>query len=330
VGPVLVASFGYSALALWWAVDQFQREEVLFREGERFELTMWLRHLLRDNQSLPTFSEALFCFVMIMLLQFFATGYVHRLFGPGTGPDSVLTMKLVLVQQLAIIAGPALLMGLVLRKSLRDTFRIRWPGWKSLAVSCLLPVLIHPLSVEVQASLNWFFGELPPEIAKLLAVMSDDELPLWFVLLVTAGAPAICEEAAFRGFILSGLARRGRVLLAVVLSSAAFGIMHMIPQQVFNASLVGLVIGCLAVRSNSLVPCVVFHLLNNALAACHGRFGKDLPHADGLEPFFTIADGALRYHWPTLAVCIGLAIPILVWLFRPMFARSATTADRGQ
>ncbi|HEY3967616.1 MAG TPA: ABC transporter permease subunit, partial [Planctomycetaceae bacterium] len=63
VGPVLATSFLYSALALWWAIDQFKREEVLFREGERFELGLWVRHLLRDKEPLPSFSEALFCFV---------------------------------------------------------------------------------------------------------------------------------------------------------------------------------------------------------------------------------------------------------------------------
>jgi sodium transport system permease protein len=322
--PVLFTSFGYSVLALWWAIDQFKREEVLFREGERFELRLWVRHLLRDREPLPSFSEALFCFVLIMLLQFFAMGYMPNLIGPGA--DSASMLKLLLAQQLAIIAGPPIAMGLLLTTSIRDTFRIRWPGWKLLAAACLLPVLIHPLSVEAQASLHWFFGELPPEITKPLAAMADDKLPLWFVLLAAAAAPAVCEEVAFRGFILSGLVRRKRIVLAIVLSSAAFGIMHMIPQQVFNASLVGLVIGCLAVRSNSLLPCVIFHFVNNALAVCHGRFGQGLANWFSVDRFCTVVDGSLRYRAPTLIICVGLAAPILVWLFRPLFARPAETA----
>ncbi|HEY3963135.1 MAG TPA: type II CAAX endopeptidase family protein, partial [Planctomycetaceae bacterium] len=263
----------------------------------------------------------LFCFVLIMLLQFFATGYMRHQIGPGAELDSSTMMKLILVQQLAIIACPALMMGLMLTTSVRNTFRIRWPGWTMLGAAGFLPFLIHPLSVEVLSELHWFFGELPPEVVKPLTAMSDDKLPIWFVLLAAAVAPAFCEEVAFRGFILSGLGRRGRVLLAVVLSSAAFGIMHMIPQQVFNASLVGLVIGCLAVRSNSLLPCFVFHFMNNALGVFHGRYGKELPESDWLDPFFAMTDGSLRYRWPTLVICIGLAAPILVWLFRPLFAR---------
>ncbi|HVV99807.1 MAG TPA: ABC transporter permease subunit, partial [Planctomycetaceae bacterium] len=68
--PVLGTTFIYSALALWWAIDQFQREDVLFREAERFELGLWIRHLLRDKEPTPSFTEAGFCLVLIMLLQF--------------------------------------------------------------------------------------------------------------------------------------------------------------------------------------------------------------------------------------------------------------------
>ncbi|MBI3861520.1 MAG: CPBP family intramembrane metalloprotease [Planctomycetia bacterium] len=323
VGPVLITSLGYSALALWWAIDQFRREEVLFREGERFELGLWVRHLLRDKEPLPTFSEAAFCFVLIMLLQFFATGFLQSHIGQGGVPDSSSMMKLLLVQQLAIIACPALMMGLILTTSVRQTFRLNWPGWKMLAAGCVLPVILRPLTVESLAWLKWFFGELPPEVVKSLEAMSDQDLPFWFVLLAAAAAPAFCEEVAFRGFMLSGLARRGRVVLAVVLSSLAFGVMHMIPQQVFNASIVGLVIGALAIRSNSLLPCLAFHFVNNALAVVHGRFGTSLPDGDW-GALVMVQEGALRFRWPSLVISVLLAAPILVWLFRPLFSRPQT------
>ena len=52
--PVLVPTLVYAAVALRWAVDQFQREDVLFRESEQFSLSAWLRHVLRDREPLPT------------------------------------------------------------------------------------------------------------------------------------------------------------------------------------------------------------------------------------------------------------------------------------
>lgn len=329
VVPVLLTSVGYSALALWWAIDQFQREDVLFREGERFELGLWVKHLLRDKEPVPSFSEAAFCFVLIMLLQFFAMRFLQEKIGLWGAADGSLTIKLIFVQQLAIIACPALMMGVILTTNVRETFRIRWPDWKILAAACILPLALHPLSVELLERLQWFFGELPEGMEKALAPLTDDKQPLWFVLLAFAVAPAFCEEITFRGFILSGFGRTGRVGLAVGLSSVAFGVMHMVPQQVFNTALIGLVLGTLAVRSNSLLPCVVFHFINNALAVVHGRFGAawrdNLPSV-----LFTEKDGGLRYRWPMLVICAAIAAPLLVWLTRPFFRRRNSKQNKSQ
>ena len=333
VAPVLATSLGYSALALWWAIDQFNREEVLFREGERFELRLWVQHLLRDKEPTPTFSEAGFCFVLLMLLQFFAMPHLQEKIFLGNPNDrGAMMMKLMIVQQLAIVATPALMMGIMLTTSVRETFRIYWPGWKMLGAACLLPVVLHPLSVELLSNMHWFFGELPQQIKQALAPMADATQPLWFVLLTFAVAPAICEEVAYRGFMLSGFGRRGRVALSVGLSSVLFGMMHMIPEQVFHASLLGLVLGTLALRSNSLLPCIVFHFISNSLSVIHGRFGADFYNRAPIKTVFVLEENTLRYSWLTLAICVAIAAPLLVWLFRsrPSDASVPGSIDRSE
>jgi sodium transport system permease protein len=147
--------------------------------------------------------------------------------------------------------------------------------------------------------------------------MSDASQPLWFVLLAFAVAPAICEELVFRGFLLSGFGRGGRMAVAVGLSSVAFGIIHMIPEQVFNTALLGVVLGTLAIRSNSLLPCILFHFINNALGVFHSRFGAALFEKTLPTTLFAVEEGTLRYRWPTLVFCLAVAVPILAWLFRP-------------
>jgi len=104
----------------------------------------------------------------------------------------------------------------------------------------------------------------------------------------------------------------------------------MVPQQVFNASLLGLVLGTLAIRSQSLVPCIAFHFINNALGVIHGRFGDRLLKMPGLKDLVAIdGDGALRYQWPTLAVSLIVAVPLLVWLFRPLYQHPRTDDASG-
>ncbi|MDB5335573.1 MAG: Abortive infection protein [Planctomycetaceae bacterium] len=322
--PVLVTSIAYSLLALWWSVDQFQREEVLFREAERFELKLWLRHLMRDKEPTPTFAHAMFCFVLIMMLQFASFKYLSRAAMNASGTlDTAQTMKVMLVQQLALIASPALMMGIMLTTSVWQTFRFRLPSLKMLGLATILAISAHPLSLMLAASLQWFFPPLPDGIAQLTNGMGDPRQPLWMILLPFAIAPAFCEEVAFRGFMLSGLARHGRTWLAIVISSLSFGIMHMIPQQVFNAALLGIVLGIVATRSNSLWPCVIFHFCFNALAVMHGRIGREFGNTLPPSHFYAANEhGQILYLWPTLLISAAV-FSVCLWLI----TRHAEPAD---
>ena len=49
---------GCCLLAVRWAVDQFNSENVLFRESERGGLGLWFRHLLRDREDTPSIGRS--------------------------------------------------------------------------------------------------------------------------------------------------------------------------------------------------------------------------------------------------------------------------------
>ncbi len=71
----------------------------------------------------------------------------------------------------------------------------------------------------------------------------------------------IVEELIYRGFVMRALEKHGRVL-AIVVSSLLFGIMHAnLPQAIF-AFFVGLVLGYVAMRY-SIVWSIVLHIINN-------------------------------------------------------------------
>lgn len=318
--PVLVTSIGYSLLALWWAIEQFSSEGVLFRDGERFEVALWLRHLLREKEPTPNFTEGGFCFVVIMLAQFVSMRALGQSVASVT-PDQlgVQMMKLMLTQQLAIIACPALFMALLLTTSMRLSLRLWLPNWKFVAIAALLPFALHPLSLELVASLHWFFPQLPDGVVRQLKAMGDAEQPLAMILVAFAVAPGICEELAFRGFILTGFNRSGRNGVAIGLSALTFGVMHMIPQQVFNATLLGVVLGLIALRSNSLLPGVIFHFLFNSLAVLRERTSAQIVagHAEEFQESFwhwfaTLEEGGLRYTWLTLVIA-GIVASLSLW-----------------
>ncbi|MFG0335263.1 MAG: ABC transporter permease subunit/CPBP intramembrane protease, partial [Maioricimonas sp. JB049] len=316
--PVLATSVAYSMLALWWAIDLFQREDILFREAERFELGLWVRHLLRDKEPTPSFTEAAFCFVIIMLLQFASFGVMRDALV--TEPTSSRALTLQMMYLLATVASPAMLMAVMLTTDVWATLKLRWPGWRMWGAAIVLPLALQPLAIELLGHLQWFFPDLPPGAARMLEAMSDEALPLWLPMLAFAVAPAICEELAFRGFILSGLQRSGRTWLPIVMSSIAFGVVHMIPQQVFNAMLLGIVLGLLAIRSGSLWPGVLFHFIFNGLQVAQTRIPPELFDSAPLTWLVSVErigeSFAIRYDWPTLVVAGVISFMMLRWLVR--------------
>ena len=92
----------YAAVALRWAVDQFQREDVLFRESEQFSLSAWVRHMLRDREPLPTGGQAALCFALILTSTWFLMLYLAR-----QGPD--LALGSVVAGQLIILLPPVIM-----------------------------------------------------------------------------------------------------------------------------------------------------------------------------------------------------------------------------
>ena len=312
--PVLVSSIGYSILALWWAIELYNSEDVLFREAEKFDLRLWFRQMLRTKDAVPAFPEAVFCFFTILMLQFVAMKYMTTDMD-APDPGSAM-MRLIVVQQLAMIACPAVFMGMLLTTSLRATFRLRMPSLTAMAIGVGLAMVAHPLSMELSRFLVAYrvFPELPESARHVMGLMRTGERPTWLLLLVFAVTPAICEELAFRGFILSGLARGGRLAIAVAISSIMFGIIHMIPQQAFNAALLGLVLGLLAIYSRSLFPAMAFHFCNNALATFYSsEAGTFQP--DGVF-FSRHADGQLGYEAPLLILCGLAAMMLIVYMIK--------------
>ena len=89
-----------------------------------------------------------------------------------------------------------------------------------------------------------------------------ERTPLAASLIVLALLPAISEELVFRGVFARSLMRLP--IVAVIASAALFSLYHLVPAQMLGTFPLGLALGLLAVRSGSIVPGMIAHLLNNA------------------------------------------------------------------
>lgn len=83
--------------------------------------------------------------------------------------------------------------------------------------------------------------------------------------IATAIVPALVEEFACRGIVLSLLKKHGEGF-AIISSSIIFGIMHGNFEQIPFAIMVGLILGYIYVKTNSIWPCIAVHCANNAIS----------------------------------------------------------------
>ena len=74
--------------------------------------------------------------------------------------------------------------------------------------------------------------------------------------------PPLVEEFAFRGIILGSLRQYGDGF-AILVSSVLFGLMHENFGQTSFTFILGLILGFLTVRLNSILPAMIIHFLNN-------------------------------------------------------------------
>lgn len=257
--PVLVPMMAYSWFALRWAIDQFSREDVLFREAERWDLGLWARHVFREKEPRPGAGQAIFCFVMIFVLSWFSLQLGQHL------------ITATAIRYIAFVLTPALAMAFILTTEPLQSLAVRMPQWWFWPLSVLLVLLLlPPLAGITVLILNQFpvIQELIKENGPLTGWLdpeSGTQMNPWLAFLGFAFLPAICEELAFRGFILTGLQRRFRPRTAVFLSSFLFALAHMNVFQFLPTFLLGVVLAYVTTRCGSILPSILFHLLYNTL-----------------------------------------------------------------
>ena len=180
----------------------------------------------------------------------------------------------------------------------------------------MLAVFLHPLAIVLQSALTQLYPiseEMKKSLEKISQILNQGNI--WQLLIVIAVLPALCEELAFRGFILSGFRHIGRKWRAIAITAFFFGVVHGILQQSLLACLLGVVLGFLAVQSESILPCMVFHLAHNSLAVFNSRLTPAmLENVSGLGSLIVPGkNGGCTYTWSVLVFGTLAGLAIMVW-----------------
>ena len=105
--------------------------------------------------------------------------------------------------------------------------------------------------------------ELPNTAEKAFDLVLKDR---WGYFIVGLLAP-LSEELVFRGAILRELLKwKENPWIGIIISAMLFSLVHMNPVQMPHAFLVGILLGWLYYRTDSIIPGVTWHWVNNTIA----------------------------------------------------------------
>jgi len=125
------------------------------------------------------------------------------------------------------------------------------------------------------------------------------------LLLLMTLLPAFCEELLFRGYLQRRLATRVPTAAAVVLCSVLFAATHLDVWQMLAVLPLGLFLGAITARADSIWPAVCCHGFNNFLVGVLTRWGA---HA-GRRP--NLADAVAMI---LLVLCVAAIIASIIVL----------------
>lgn len=160
---------------------------------------------------------------------------------------------------------------------------------------------------------TWIMEQLPEQLTQdLLSDTFDSVLGSSYGIWAVGILVPIAEEVVFRGAILGELLRKwsNKPWRAIVLSALIFSIAHMNPAQIPHAFVFGLLLGWMYYRTDSLLPGIVYHIVNNSIPFAMVYFIPDMQYDSELIEI-THDDATLLY--TIIAISTLIFIPTL-WL----------------
>ena len=122
-------------------------------------------------------------------------------------------------------------------------------------------------------------------------------------------APLV-EELVFRGAILRALLRwKSNPWVGIIISAIIFSAVHMNPVQMPHAFLIGILLGWMYYRTDSIVPGVVYHWVNNTIAYVLYAFYPD-PDMEVIDLF----GGNLKIELMAVLFSLCILVPSIIQL----------------
>jgi membrane protease YdiL (CAAX protease family) len=239
---------------------------------------------------------ALIALLVVFILYQVVGGTITLLiFGVKMRPGTVQWMRLAtMLGQILLILLPTIVLTHLQGFGTRQTLRLRGTGSREillavvgvLSLQQILQVYLVlqdqiPIPTSIQPLVDSIREAIEETYRELTAAHSVPEL--FYVLLVIALVPAVCEELLFRGLVQRNFERGVKGWWKVIIPGIIFGAYHFNPFSFVPLAVLGVYLGFLVLRSESIVTPMAAHFANNLFAVVVVFFNGDeaiLPHDD--------------------------------------------------
>ncbi len=221
-----------------------------------------------QEKTIKKTSSGLGFFVFAYFATMLATSNVFSYMFVATGTASMDMVSLYLLEIFVSVFSalmPGLFYFLFSGRSISDTIKTNYVRQKELWALVFIGMAVAMISNFanniIQTNFS-FFG-----IENSLNMSEDATNPLEIILCIVLSAivPAFAEEFAFRGIFMGTLRKFGDSF-AIITSAIVFGAMHRNISQIPFAFLLGLVFAYIDCKTNSIIPSIIIHFLNNCYA----------------------------------------------------------------
>ncbi len=179
-------------------------------------------------------------------------------------------MLFIFISYLATLIFPILAFDLIVIRSKGQRLNFNMKSSSFSTYLLIFPLmfgmmLISEFITEQIPTEGEFFGDMYQQLSNTLSTVAQDNVGI--IVLTSLFAPLL-EEILFRGIIQKGMINGGmKPSKAIFISAFIFGVFHMNPWQLAGAFLLGLILGWVYYKTQSLLMPILLHAFNNFISS---------------------------------------------------------------
>lgn len=286
-------------------------------QGSQGSWRDWLTRAHRPSDY-PAVDQMALLLAALFPIHFICTSIMSRSSGSTPIQDSMLASAIV-----TWLVAVVLPLGITWYQRIRWTsaFRLNsvaWTNWRWGALSIpLLSIGIWVIQHEITAMIfQSGMGYVSQERMLNAALFEANfrEIPIWLNFLSNVVTPAVCLELLFRGFAITSL-HRVSAISAIAISSLLFALFDMLASHVLSLDrflptlVVGCILGCLSIRTTSILPGILVRLLALGVPQVLDYFDKLIPAWE----FMNNPRNPLPGSWTAIGiVCLVLGTVLMI------------------